>query len=410
MAPPQIDTSALSKAVAASNKRYTAVLTAWTDNVRGVTTGPNGAAALSFFGPNITDQRMVSKDGEPIPFVRSENCDEYLGCVAADRLLCGDVGTFADLWRDLEPRLETAQLKLEGKPAACPDVVLRLQNCFVSSEPGTTRQVAPSNLSYQTSDAADPRNLLVVVTPTGVSVHTDGVGPTTLFSREVTDGELVDRWFEAQMTDFAVGHAQAAEPADEARAASSSTKRARVTPLGIEGSGPRCGRMLVFSVPLKQRPPRPTLRSLSADDDDLFGNGCVYRSLSVGVARAARLNVGDEAARASLPNESKTLTVDEGQPVVCTQIDYNVLVGKEKGQTLTISDEVAEFVVKDMDRQYALCGEGKHGRLSTVYKCLKKLTKQDMAKIKETFEACADASPAAFAGADAMQLALQSPA
>jgi hypothetical protein len=423
MAPPQIDTSALLKAVESSNKKYTTVLTAWTDNMRGVTTGPAGAPVLSCFGSNITDQRLVSQDGVPIPFVRSENYDEHLGCVAPENLLCGDAGTFADLWRDLDAVLETMKLKLEGKPSVCGDVVVRLQNCFVSVEEGKTRQVAPANFSYQTSDVSDPCNLLLVVTPTGISVHTDGVGYTKLFSREAKDGEVLDSWYEAEKTDFAVGHAQTAD----GEKGPSSKKRARVASLGIEGSGARCGRMLIFSVPLKQQPRPPTrscylpewglFRSLgvdNGDDDATFRSLCAGAPV-VGLARAARLNVGDEAGRRPLPEgEPKTLTVDERHPVVCTQIDYNVLVGKE-WQTLTISEETAEFVVKDMDRQYALCGEGKHGPLSTVYKCLKKLTIEDKQKIAETFKACATAqaptsATSSFAGADAMRLALQSPA
>jgi hypothetical protein len=421
MAPPAIDTLSISASVsAASDGRLTSVTTAWTDNSRGVNTSSTGKPALSCYGRNITDQRLTSKDGQPIPFVRSHNFDELLGPIDPHRVDCGEEGSFADVWEKLPSLIEYMGYSFGGggekegageggarEPPALPKkVVMRFQNAFVSVEEGKTRQVAPSNFSYQTRDEEDPCNLLLIVTPTGTYAHTDGVGYTTLHSHTKDEaGGVISNWFEAEQTDFAVGHSQVEEPAETKGAATDpsppSSKRAKVTSLGVAGSGARCGRMLVFSIPLKQKP----IATLGAAVGDSFAfegeEVCVYRSLvatdvddenvayrslgatTVGKARAARLNVGEEAGRAAV-SAGRALVFDPTQAVMCTQIDYDVLIGKA-GEKLTVSSETAEFVTKDILRQYALCDAT--CRLSELPACLHKMTDEHKARIAATFTA-----------------------
>ena len=374
--------SNLAATARAVHHRYTGVTTAWNDNTRGV-----AFKQLQTLGSNNTDQRLVSKDGAIIPYVRPDNMDEYLGVVDPAQLVVTPEGeTLETFLCHLGKRIAHSGLSLKKDPddtanetnedvaaRVRPDVavqraVVRLQNAFVGVRDGVPRHVAPSNFSYQTVTADDPRNLLVVFTPTGWYVHVDGVGDTALLANEVTpDGTLRERWFEVSATDVAVGGpVESKEPAEATeRARTPSAPPGHAAPpveIGIRGSGPRTNRMLVVSIPLKQRP-TSGLRSMDTDDwCDVAP--VMYRSCAApdhdeplvaeGVARMANLALGEIVGERDV--RKTTVRVDTDEPVVVTQIDYNTIsLPHGGGMRATVGKSDVEAAIRDMERQYTLC-------------------------------------------------------
>jgi hypothetical protein len=351
---------------------------------------------LSCLGKNITDQRLLAKDGGVIPFVRTPNHDETLGPVAPERIACGD-RSFADLWKEeFKSALEHTGLSFTSVPAAPAKVVMRYQTAFVGLHEGETRDVCPANFSYQTFDDGDPRNLLLVVTPTGIHVHTDGVGFKKLYAHSNSgDGTTKESWFQVEETAFVAGQVQT--EAGVAEGERPSPKRARVSTLGVEGSGASCNRMLVFSIPLKQtRAPVEDPHMWGATEET---GGCVYCSLvaspfeeepvfrsaaptgpAVGRCRAGRLNVGEDVG--VLTPSELVLTIDETEAVMCTQIDYSVLVAPSTEPAVTIAEEAAKITVAEMKRMYGLCDTT--CKLSDLPACLHELSRKDVAAIVHT--------------------------
>ena len=114
---------------------------------------------------------------------------------------------------------------------------------------------------------------------------------------------------------------------------------------------------------------------------------CVYRSLGasteVGKCRAARLNVGDDMGKASVV-DGLDLEVDDSEQIMCTQMDWNVLVSKGSNE-VTISDGDAELVTRDMIKAYEACDC--YCTLSELSPMLHKMEKEHMEKIETTFKA-----------------------
>ena len=157
----------LDKNARAANAKYVGVTTSWDDSNRGVT-----ASGLSALGKNIRDARLVSKDGHVVPYVRTDNFKEFLGVVDPARVTVTPGGaSFAEFFAKLPAHVAYAGVTVADwnvkEPPVPAKVVMRFQNAFVGIEEGTTRQVAPASFSYQTTDEDDPRNMLIVFTPTG---------------------------------------------------------------------------------------------------------------------------------------------------------------------------------------------------------------------------------------------------
>ena len=80
--PRNVSSSNMAEIAARINGEYTAVVTAWTDNKRGVCQGK-----LSAVGPNITDLRLVGPDDKVMPYLRTHNLDEKLGVVNPKKVI-----------------------------------------------------------------------------------------------------------------------------------------------------------------------------------------------------------------------------------------------------------------------------------------------------------------------------------
>lgn len=394
----------LDKNARAANAKYVGVTTSWDDSNRGVT-----ASGLSALGKNIRDARLVSKDGHVVPYVRTDNFKEFLGVVDPARVTVTPGGaSFAEFFAKLPAHVAYAGVTVADwnvkEPPVPAKVVMRFQNAFVGIEEGTTRQVAPASFSYQTTDEDDPRNMLIVFTPTGWYVHFDGVGYKSLLQHDKKPGgkALTDRWFEVEATEFAVGKATTTKEGTVDKAVDVDTAPSRQADtrlpaktasegveLGVKGSGPRCNRMMVVAIPLKQKPPPPpATRSFSFSCDDEDEGTIVYRSCglpedAVGTARAARLGVGETVGETAV--RSREVTLDESEPIVITQIDYQTLSLATKGPRVAVSKSDVDAVVADMERQYALCDHSCY--LSELPCMLHKFEDEHRERIRQTLAA-----------------------
>jgi hypothetical protein len=370
--------------------------TSWNDNCRGVEKN----ATLSVYGPNITDTQLTPKEGECFPTIRSENYDEMLGPVSLDKVHCGgDYGTLQDVYANLHTLIAYRGFTKCTRPLqAPPKGVMRFQGVCIPVAAGTPRDFVAQNFSYQTSDSKEPRNLILVFTPTGLHVHTDEVGGLKLFGHVVrADGTVDEHWFQAEESEFAAGSAQV-----ETTVQTTDPKRAKVVQLGVEGSDPRCNRMLIVSIPLKQTSgvghsaayddddddAMPVYRSLGASDDPVYHSLGVATThhpsaSTIGKCRASRLNVGDCHGTAS--TKTMELELDPSEPIVCTQIDYMTLSARPGTTAVTLSEGDAELIARDLMKQYGRCDAV--CKLSQLPACLRKLTPEHMKRIDDTCKA-----------------------
>jgi hypothetical protein len=356
-----------------ASSRYTSVDVAWNDGQRGVVSKPLG---LSCLGGNITDARIETRDGV-CPFLRPSNHDETLGVVSADRILMADAdGKQVSAQEVLDSLPERAKYRgytaVDGKIHAAEKIVVRAQTCWVRIPAGST-DVVPTLKSYQTDDPGDPRNLIVLGTPSGVFVHNDAPGRNKLYAHSVDSaGTVTNHWFTAEPNDDClVGHAAVDDDAP--------TKRARVVEMGIKGMGARTNCFVILQIPNTQRP-RTTSRSCSFDDDA----APVYRSL--GVSRSARVSVSDVAAGTARANAT-TIERVATEPIVATILTYNTLSGGADVATTDVALGVA-----DLDRQYDLVTKngGVVCKLSELPAMLHRMTPEHVERIRAVAAATTD--------------------
>lgn len=364
---------------------------AWVDNERGVTNDDQ----LSCWGPNITNSTITTKDGGPKPMiVRHENHDEMLGVIKASSVHCGPGLTLDHVLANVNEHLKYRNYELEGfgEEAKAKPVVMRFQEVVIpQAADGSPRMIAPANYSFQTKSEDDPRNLHLVVTPKGIFAHLDKRGYYELLAHLVSEeGAVTEHWFEAEESKFKPGQSQYyGEERDP--------KRAKAVPIGVAGSDASASAILVVSIPLKQKPPVyeecgyygvPKYRSLSVEADEV-GENEVYRSLSSGgmargpvegIARAARLNVGEQRGAALSTAEKKKLTFDDSGPVVISQFNYTTVRAPQGTESVTISEETAMQLARNIEKSLSLCDAS--CRLSKLLICLRRLTEEDMARIR----------------------------
>ena len=367
-----------------ASSRYASVDVAWNDGQRGVVSKPFGPA-LSCLGGNITDARIETRDGV-CPFVRPSNHDETLGVVSADRILMADAdGKQVSAQEVLDSLPERAKYRgytaVDGKIHAAEKIVVRAQTCWVRIPAGST-DVVPTLKSYQTDDPADPRNLIVLGTPSGVFVHNDEPGRNKLYAHSVDGaGTVTNHWFTAEPNDDClVGHAAVDGDAP--------TTRKRVVEMGIKGMGARTNCFVILQIPIAQRPRaqrprasvRASVRACSFDD----AAPPVYRSL--GVSRSARVSVSDVAEGTARTN---TTTIERvaTEPIVATILTYNTLSGGADVATTDVALGVA-----DLDRQYDLVTKngGVVCKLSELPAMLHKMTPEHADRIGAVAAATTD--------------------
>lgn len=367
-----VSASQLTSVVKSIAPQLCVVDTAWTDGSRGV----QGGELLSV-GNNITDQQLKRKNGGIAPTIRSQNHDEILGVTSAHKIVCDANGLTLDkVLKDIMKYIAYKGYKsFEMKPVD--KVVARFQHALVplDARADANEMVAPRNLSYQTTMEGDPRNFVLLVTSTGIYAHTDGVGPTMLFAHTVDDtGKVHDNWFEVEEGECAPGASQEGN-----KRARDDSNKATVCALGVKGSVPTAGRMLVISIPLEQKR-KPLMRGLGSPSSLHWGDR-IYRSLGsapqVGECHAACLNVGDANGETAMSE----LELKQGDgAITVTQMDYSTLKA-EAGPT-TISEQDALRAAASIMHAYAQCDV--QCKLSELPAMLHKMENEDWKQIKDT--------------------------
>ena len=366
--------------------RYVAGELSWNDGRRGVDGG-----ALSALGDNITDVSIWDSAGNMCQFIRPSNMDETIGVMdAKDILMRAADGTnlsVQELLDDIEPTCKyMGYTSIDAKTSANQKVVVRFQTAWVPITTGTTK-IVPQHYSYQTRDRSNPRNLLVLGTPTGVHVHNDTAGGNKLFAHSVSEsGEVTNHWFEAESNrDCMVGHA-----------ANVSSKRARVSEMGIRGMGPRTNCFVTVAIPNTQKQETSGIRSLGVGNECApayrslcdVGNECapVYRSINpcVGRSYAANVSVAKESVGTCTSN-AISIVRPEREPIVVTVLTYNTVEVPEgvTGATMKIATTDVALGVADLDRQYELVKRngGVVCKLSELSAMLHKLTPEHVRTI-----------------------------
>jgi hypothetical protein len=363
------------------NGEYTAVVTAWTDNKRGVCQGK-----LSAVGPNITDLRLVGPNDKVMPYLRTHNLDEKLGVVNPKKVIVTKGGhTAYDVLLDPNNYIAYTGIRFDGPIEEQPKVVMRHQNAFVPTGKDTPEDVAPAHYNYQTRTNEDPRNLIIVFTPMGYYAQTDRVGfNPLLYNKPNGKGLLEQTWIGVEATDKDVGHAD-----DDRKHKKTKTTNSFV--LGVEGSLPRANRLMIMSIPLAQKkreiPKTAWGQSYTPDDDsdldcmaadDSDEPEPTYRSLAAeGKCKQARLSEGNKCAEVKI--KEMTVKHDPGDPVVITVIDYNT-VEHDTARTVTVPMKDIEAAIGDMEYHYNLCD--RVCKLSTLPAMLTELKEEHLAELK----------------------------
>ena len=202
----------INSSLKATHPNYSCKTVSWEDAARGTVGG-----ALSSIGPNITDVRLYAKDKTQLFTVRSDNWNEKLGKASSDEVCVvveEEPGT-----GELVPITLTNYLKNIGKYGAYAgiktgtnlyneeldkEISIRFQTTFLpvpDTEFGNV-EFNVENYNYQTHDASNPRNMLLLCTTQGAALQQDGPGAQKLFHHAFNpnDNKVHRYWFECERT------------------------------------------------------------------------------------------------------------------------------------------------------------------------------------------------------------------
>lgn len=368
--PTNMNLSTLNARVQKIDPEYIGVTTAWNDGQRGVSS--TGFSMLSSLGNNITDARLIAQDGGVLPFVRPHNLDERLGITTADKIFFVEKdGTQTTAQEVLEKMNERASYMgysyVDAKMEPKEKVVVRVQNVWVPLHTDEKeRNVAPGHYSYQTHDAADPRNLIVLGTPSGVFVHSDAAGIKKLMAHSSNpDGSVNEHWHTVKPTDKRVGEVQ---EEDE----SQGIPEKRACTMGLQGIefGANC--FFIMSIPNTQ--------TILPDTDDEWGKQCVYRSLGNemdGVSRAAHVSVDYVVSGIAAKNAISIVRPGKGvgkEPIVITIMIYHTV--QADAAVVNVAEEDLVRAINEIKSIYKTCDQT--CKLSELPTMLHKLTAQDV--------------------------------
>jgi len=240
-------------------------------------------------------------------------------------------------------------------------------------------EFATEAYNYNTTDDADPKNLVLLATTQGTAVRQDGKGQKRLYHHAVSkSGKVQDHWLEAERSRHSVGGPQ--KESKEEREDAMARGKALSSVIGIKSMGTRFNILMTIQVPLKQKPKiryRGGFRSfgvslksaecLLAQDAECFlapscapsANALQVRSRSCrrraapeekswGTANAARVSRGSRAGTfAGLGVKSPARHPSEH--VTVTVVIYNTVAGGVP------SGEDVRAAVEDMEALYASC-------------------------------------------------------
>lgn len=374
------DLATLKQRVSAIDKNYDAVTVAWNDGSRGVENG-----MLSCWGDNITDARLVAKDGGVLPFVRPNNMDEILGVTTADKIMLverdGTQITAHEVLQTLEERAKCMGYTSVKTNVKDPEhVVVRVQNIWVPLRADEAeRKFVPAHYSYQTRDASNPRNLIVLGTPSGTYVHSDAQGINRLYAHTEDDEGINNHWFVAEESKLCVG-----QSGDEVGSSfeQAACKKGRFVEMGLKGMGRRANCFVVMSIPnTQQEDPEaaddntPIYRSLCFDD-------CARNDDADGISMAAIVSADTSNVESKASKNCIDIVRPENEPIVITIMVYNTVRAQQshnKNKELTISSDDLRSAIHDIKKIYELCDAT--CKLSELRAMLSKLTTEMKNKI-----------------------------
>jgi hypothetical protein len=239
---------------------YSCKTVSWEDASRGTVGG-----GLSCLGPNITDVRLFAKDGTQLFTVRSDNWNEKIGKVSADEVCV--IANSPD--GSLVPITLANWLKNAGvygayagvkdgtnlyDPVLDKEISIRFQTTFLPVPDAKYGNVefAVENYNYQTLDAKNPRNMLLLCTTQGCAFQQDAPGAVKLFhhSYDENEGKTHRYWFECERTKHQVGGAQV-ETAEE-KADALARGKATSSVIGTRAMGTRFNVLMSIQIPIKQ--------------------------------------------------------------------------------------------------------------------------------------------------------------
>jgi huntingtin len=357
-----------------ARSRYSCAVISWDDVSRDVLT--NGT--MSCWGENISDTRLVARDGRPLFTVRTPNLNEHLGVVGAR-----DLAVVAhNAAGDLEPMLLSSLLQNIGKHGAYAGldpslnlfdealdskISLRLQTTFLPLAPNQQAlEFAPEVRNYQTRSPSDPRNLLLLCTTQGVFVQQSDVDFTRLYAHAPygASSGASRHWFEAERSTHVVGGEQ--RESNQEREDAFSRNKATGSVIGTRGMGVRFNVLMTIQIPLAQlAPPRVTTGASSQRFRSLSGSHQAAIPAQVistrpGISNAARVSLGtkhDDWRGLGVRTPRRHAT----EHITATIVTYNTTAGGVP------SAEDVLAATQDLDAIYAGCasqGELAGGALS----------------------------------------------
>lgn len=361
---------------------YSLKLISWNDvsryNVESNNTSSQGG--LSSIGDNITDVKLVGKNNEQFYTIRTDNWNEKVGTVSAR-----EVAIIDETSQGLTPITLSKYLSDKGLSSSLDDKVsIRFQTTFlpISEDDHGTVEFCTDSYSYNTPIDSDPKNLLLLCTTQGLTLHTNKSTYQKLFlhAKDAT-GKLVNRWLEAEESDYKVGaeqietDAQVEENMERGKASSGV--------IGIKSMGQRFNALLTVQIPLKQKerprrmayPPssfadyfeyqhNPTnffdlnmsvsvqsvqSKSMSMSVPKCIRGGSREVAREEGVSSAARISKGSVASEKATEVDIEKLKRSETEHITITVILYHVV----KGGIPTKEDVLSS--VKELDQLYSSC-------------------------------------------------------
>lgn len=242
---------------------YSCKYVSWDDAARGTVGG-----GLSCWGPNITDTYLRGKDGQKFFTVRSDNWNEKLGCMSADKIAVV-VGNHTPGGKgQLKPVTLRSFLKnfgaygsYAGVPAGADlsnddldaKVSVRFQTTFLpvaSDNDKAAVEFCTEAYNYNTRSDDNPRNLVVLATTQGIAIQQDGCGTKRILHHAVDDkGVAHQYWLEAERSTHQVGGPQ--KETEEERADAAARGKATAAVIGVPAMGTRFNALLTVQIPLK---------------------------------------------------------------------------------------------------------------------------------------------------------------
>ena len=207
---------------------------------------------------------LEAKDGRRLFTVRSENWNEKLGVVNTNEvaLVQGNQNSGNKLSNiTLSDFLKNS--KIYGKyigiqnNLSSPDLdqkcSIRFQTTFLPIQTDSPKiEFSAKSYNYQTKDAKNPKNLILLANSQGIALQPDGVGSNKILHQRVDENGKIERfWLEAEKTDFEVGGSQ--EETVEEKLEAERRGKASGKIIGTRAMGMRVNALLTVQIPLKQK-------------------------------------------------------------------------------------------------------------------------------------------------------------